>query len=105
MDLIELARITDQLVVVVRVHIPIVTGSCGGDADDKRPKVKFPETGVGHPFNTLQVRRLRLSNLNVGGLVPDSAHLRLELVEHHIDRSFTRKAREGDGSESTIAGI
>jgi hypothetical protein len=91
--------------VVVKACIPIIASSCRGDTDNERPKVKFPESRVRHPFNALQVRSLRLSNLNVGGLASDSAHLRLELVEHHIDRSFTRKAREGDGSESTIAGI
>jgi hypothetical protein len=91
--------------VVVKACIPIIASSCRGDTDNERPKVKFPESRVGHPFNALQVRSLRLSNLNVGGLASDSAHLRLELVEHHIVQSFSRKAKGWNGSDSTTAGI
>ena len=106
MDLIELARMIDQNVVVVRARIPIIASSRGGDTDNERPEVKLSQSRVRHPFHALQVRGLRLSNLDIGGLVPDSAHLRLELVERHTVCSvFFQDSKGGWWSDSTTAGI
>lgn len=53
----------------VKDYLPIVTCSCGSNADDEGPEVELPQSGFLCPLDTSQMRCLSLGNLDVGGLL------------------------------------
>lgn len=71
--------------------LPIVTRGRGRDTDEEGVEVELAQTSIRLPVDPLEMRRLGLSNLDVGLALGHGAHLGRELLgeTHNVLRAWS----------------